>query len=116
MAGPIRGAPASCSAASRAFDIHTNRVYARSVNKRINIVLPASTVAVLDKVAPKGNRSALIDQAVRHYVRTRSLQNLRDRLKEEALTNAGRDLAMAAEWFPMEEEAWHLAQNQKKKE
>jgi metal-responsive CopG/Arc/MetJ family transcriptional regulator len=91
-------------------------VYAQDVNKRINIVLPASTVAVLDKVAPKGNRSALIDQAVRHYVRTRSRQNLRERLKEEALTNTQRDVAMTAEWFPMEEEAWQLARGQKKKE
>ena len=90
-------------------------MYAQEVNKRINIVLPASTVAVLDRVAPKGNRSALIDRAVRHYVRTRSRQNLRDRLKQEALANAKRDLAMTAEWFPMEEEAWQLAQNQKKK-
>ena len=90
-------------------------MYAQDVNRRINIVLPASTVNVLDKVAPKGNRSALIDRAVRHYVRTRSRQNLRDRLKQEALANAKRDLAMTAEWFPMEEEAWQLAQNQKKK-
>ena len=90
-------------------------MYAQDVNKRINIVLPASTVTVLDKVASKGNRSALIDRAVRHYVRTRSRQNLRDRLKDEALANAKRDLALTAEWFPMEEEAWQLAQNQKKK-
>jgi CopG family transcriptional regulator/antitoxin EndoAI len=85
------------------------------VNKRINIILPTSTVAVLDQVAAKGNRSALIDRAIRHYIRTRSLQNLRERLKQEALTNAERDLRMAAEWFPLEEEAWQLTQGQKKK-
>jgi CopG family transcriptional regulator / antitoxin EndoAI len=85
------------------------------VNKRINIILPTSTVAVLDQVAAKGSRSALIDRAIRHYIRTRSRQNLRERLKQEALTNAERDLRMAAEWFPLEEEAWQLTQGQKKK-
>jgi hypothetical protein len=39
-----------------------------------------------------------------------SHQHLRERLKQEALANAERDLRMAAEWFPLEEEAWRLAQ------
>ena len=85
------------------------------MNKRINVILPTTTVAVLDKVATKGNRSALIDRAIRHYVKTQSQQNLRERLKQEALANAERDLQMAAEWFPLEEEAWRSAQGSKKK-
>jgi len=85
------------------------------MNKRINIILPTATVAVLDKVAPKGNRSALIDRAIRHYVKTQSQQNLRERLKQEALANADRDLQMAAEWFPLEEEAWQVTQGRKPK-
>ena len=85
------------------------------MNKRINVILPTTTVAVLDKVATKGNRSALIDRAIRHYVKTQSQQNLRERLKQEALANAERDLHMAAEWFPLEEEAWQSAHSQKKK-
>ena len=83
------------------------------MNKRINVMLPASTVTALGRVATKGNRSALIDRAIRFYVKTQSQQNLRDRLKQEALTNAERDLEMAAEWFPLEEEAWQLAQGRK---
>ena len=85
------------------------------MNKRINVILPTTTVAVLDRVATKGNRSALIDRAIRHYVKAQSQQNLRQRLKQEALANAERDLQMAAEWFPLDEEAWHVAQGQKKK-
>ena len=84
------------------------------MNKRINVILPTTTVAVLDKVAAKGDRSALIDRAIRHYIKTRSQRNLRERLKQEALANAERDLKMAAEWFPLEQEAWQLAQRQKK--
>src|ERR1022692_2657580 len=74
-----------------------------------------TTVSVLDRVAAKGNRSALIDRAIRHYVETQGRQNLRERLKQEALANAERDLQMAAEWFPLEEEAWQVAQSRKRK-
>jgi hypothetical protein len=38
------------------------------------------------------------------------MANLRTRLKQEALENAERDLAIAAEWFPLEEEAAKLAE------
>jgi CopG family transcriptional regulator/antitoxin EndoAI len=85
------------------------------MNKRINVILPATTVAVLDRVTIKGSRSALIDRAIRHYVETQSRQNLRERLKDEALANAERDLQMAAEWFPLEEEAWQATQGEKRK-
>lgn len=85
------------------------------MNKRINVILPTTTVAVLDRVATKGNRSALIDRAIRNYVKTQSHQNLRERLKKEALVNAERDLQMAVEWFPLEEEAWQTARAKKSK-
>jgi CopG family transcriptional regulator / antitoxin EndoAI len=83
------------------------------MNKRINIILPETTVAVLAKVAPKGGRSRLIDRAIRQFVAAHSRQHLRARLKQEAVTNAERDLAMAAEWFPLEEEAWKKATGKK---
>ena len=87
----------------------------RPMNKRINVILPTSTVAVLDRVARKGNRSALIDHAIRHYVKTQSQQNLREQLKLEGLANAQRDLEIAAEWFPLEEEAWQAPQGRKQR-
>ena len=73
------------------------------MSKRINIILPDETVAVLDRVT--ANRSRFIDRAVRHLVETESKANLRALLKQEAIDNAARDLAMAAKWFPLEEEA-----------
>jgi CopG family transcriptional regulator/antitoxin EndoAI len=76
------------------------------MSKRINIILPDKTVAVLDRVTTKGSRSRFIDRAVRQLVETEGRANLRSLLKEEAIANADRDLAMAAEWFPLEEEAW----------
>src|SRR5579862_8672088 len=80
------------------------------MSKRINIILPDKTVAVLDRVTTRGTRSRFIDRAVRQLVQTEGRANLRARLKEEAIANAGRDLEIAAEWFPLEEEAWQTSQ------
>ena len=79
------------------------------MSKRINIMLPDETVRVLDRVAAKGSRSQFISRAVIHYVETRSKRSLRERLKQEALVNASRDLELAAAWFPLEEEAERVA-------
>jgi CopG family transcriptional regulator/antitoxin EndoAI len=77
------------------------------VSKRINIVLPDETVALLRRVAAKGARSRFIDYAVRHVVEKQGKRALREQLEAGYRANAGRDLAIAAEWFPLEEEAWH---------
>jgi hypothetical protein len=60
-----------------------------SSNKRINLILPTDELAV----------------------KSPDRQNLRRRLKEEALANAERDLQMAAQCYPLEDEAWEVAQN-----
>ena len=86
------------------YDVHAWISPGAYVSKRINIMLSDETLSVLDRVAPKGNRSRFISQAVLHYVATRGKQTLRQRLKREALENAARDIELAAEWFPLEEE------------
>ena len=86
------------------------------MSKRINIILPDKTVAVLDRVTTKGNRSRFIDRAVRQLVETQGRQSLRDRLKAGYRENADYDLAMAAEWFPLEEEAWETFERSRKSE
>jgi len=75
------------------------------MSKRLNIVLPDTTVSVLNRVTTKGARSQFISEAVLHFVETHGKQNLRERLKQEGLVNAERDLAIAAEWFTLEDEA-----------
>ena len=75
------------------------------MNTRIKIILPETTVAILDKVAAKGDRGRLINRAIRQYVETHGRRNLREQLKQEALVNSERDLAIVAEWFPLEEAA-----------
>jgi CopG family transcriptional regulator/antitoxin EndoAI len=73
---------------------------------RINVILPDETVRVLDRVAPRGNRSRVISDAVMHYVSSRGRSNLAEQLKAGALANAKRDMAIAEEWFLLEEGAW----------
>jgi CopG family transcriptional regulator/antitoxin EndoAI len=85
------------------------------MSKRINIILPDKTAEVLDKVASKGNRSSLISEAVLYYVRARGAQTLRDQLKAGYIADANESLKVAAEWFPLEEEAWQKSNNPKKK-
>ena len=89
----------------RIIDVY-NIVMKRSAHKRINITLPESTVALLESVADKGSRSTFIDAAIRKHVREIRKGNLREALKAGAIANAKRDLAMAEEWFPLEEELW----------
>jgi CopG family transcriptional regulator/antitoxin EndoAI len=85
------------------------------MSKRINIILPDKTAEVLDKVASKGNRSSLISEAVLYYVRIRGAQMLKDQLKAGYIADANESLKVAAEWFPLEEEAWQKSNNPKKK-
>jgi CopG family transcriptional regulator/antitoxin EndoAI len=76
------------------------------MHRRINITLPEATIRVVDRVARKGDRSRLIDRAVRDYVARQGRAQLRKQLKEGAVAQADLDLALAQEWFPLEEEAW----------
>jgi CopG family transcriptional regulator/antitoxin EndoAI len=77
------------------------------MRRRINITLPEETVRLIDRVSEKGDRSRLIDRAVRRYVTAARRAKLRKQLKEGALRRAERDLRISEESFFLEEEAWH---------
>ena len=79
------------------------------MSQRINIMLPEGTLAVLHRVAPRGSRSQFVSRAVLHYVETQGKRSLRERLKAGYLANADENLKIAAEWFPLEEEAWQTS-------
>jgi metal-responsive CopG/Arc/MetJ family transcriptional regulator len=83
--------------------------------KRINIVLPLDTIRVLDKVAPKGNRSRVISDAVMYYVSSKAKVNLAERLKQGSIANASRDLQIAEDWFSFDEEAWQPKRGKRNK-
>lgn len=78
--------------------------------QRINVTLPEETLGLIDRLIEKGERSRFIDRAVRHYVEAVGQANLKQQLKEGAVKRAERDLRLAEEWFPLEEEAWQKEQ------
>ena len=73
---------------------------------RINVTLPRHTLVLIDRVVEKGERSKVIDTAVLEYIKKTSKDNLRERLKEGAMRNAESDLALAGEWFAVDEAVW----------
>ena len=78
-----------------------------TVHKRINITLPEETIGLLDRVAPKRERSRLIDDAIRSYVADIGTANLHRKLKEGYTEHARRDLETAESWFSLDEDAWN---------
>jgi CopG family transcriptional regulator/antitoxin EndoAI len=74
--------------------------------QRINITLPNETLQLLDHIAPKGERSHFIDQAVKYYINSEAKKNLREKLKQGALRRADRDLGITQDWFNIDEESW----------
>lgn len=76
------------------------------MHQRINITLPEETLRLVDRVAKKRDRSHFIDQALKYYIDEVGRANLRKQLKEGAICRAKRNLQLAGEWFPLEEEAW----------
>lgn len=85
------------------------------MSKRINVMLPDETLAVLDRVTRRGSRSRFVSRAVLHYVRSHGKQNLRERLKAGYQAHAQENLQMALEWFPLEEAPWQKTKPQGKR-
>jgi CopG family transcriptional regulator/antitoxin EndoAI len=81
-----------------------------AVCRRLNITLPEDAVRLIDRVAGKAERSRLIADAIRHYVRRTDRATLRKRLREGAARRAQRDRQLARDWFFADEEGWHTAQ------
>ena len=77
-----------------------------ATHKRVNITLPDETIRLIEGVTDKGERSRFLDMAVRFYVHRKGKTNLRKLLREGATKQAPRDLALANEWFFVEEELW----------
>ena len=68
------------------------------MHKRANVMLP--------KEPMRGTRSRAIDETVKHVGHERDRTQIRRLLKEGAQERAARDLALAKEWFSVDEHAW----------
>ena len=76
------------------------------VHKRVNLTLPDDTLRLIRRIAPKGDRSRLVNEAVHFYVQGVGRARLRNQLREGVVRRAGRDLKLAEEWFALENEVW----------
>ncbi len=65
------------------------------MNRRLNITLPEKTVRMLDRAVPRGQRSKLIDEAVKRFVKEQGRANLRRQLALGAIARSERDRQMA---------------------
>lgn len=76
------------------------------MNRRINIVLPETTVRAIARLAKPGGRSHFIDRAVQHYVATQSTEALRKRLEQAVVRDRDMERQIADEWFAVDQEIW----------
>ena len=76
------------------------------MHRRINVTLPEETVELLEEACERGERSRLIDQALRLYLDEQRRAQLRLELAEGYRRNRKLNRELAEEWRPLEEEAW----------
>lgn len=76
------------------------------MHKRINITLPEETLRLLEKHVQKGDRSALIDEALRRFLDEKHRAKLRLELAEGYRRNRRINRELSEEWRPLEEKAW----------
>ena len=76
------------------------------MTKRINIVLPESTIQTIDRMVKSGQRSRFINQAVEHFVANRSIEALRVRLERAAVRDQDLDCEIDADWVAVDRESW----------
>ena len=76
------------------------------MSKRINIVLPETTVHTIDRLAKPGQRSRFINEAVQHFVAHRSTEAVRAQLERAAVRDRDLDREITREWFAVDNESW----------
>lgn len=76
------------------------------MHQRLNISLPDTTVRLLDRVVPKGDRSKFIDHAVRRAITRTTKSQLRRALAKGYGRRAEEDRRLAAEWDHLSAAVW----------
>jgi CopG family transcriptional regulator/antitoxin EndoAI len=84
------------------------------MTKRINVILPESTVRTIDRLSRPGERSRFIERAVQHYVTTANPAASQERLKQAAIRDRDIDLEIANDWFAVDQEQWQRLEEQEK--
>jgi CopG family transcriptional regulator/antitoxin EndoAI len=85
------------------------------MHQRLNISIPETTLRLLDRVVPKGDRSKFIERAVRSELARATKTRLRRGLIEGYRQRAEEDRALTAEWDQLSAEVWaHLDRDERR--
>lgn len=77
--------------------------------EKVTLTLPTDLMAAVRALAPARHQSQFIAEAIRTYIAEQERKMLRERLMVGYQANAEADAVLAAEWQPVEEEAWQAA-------
>jgi len=66
--------------------------------KSINIILPNSTIELINRAIKKGTRDSFINKVLLFYIKSKKLSNLKKQLREGAIRRSNRDLEITEEW------------------
>jgi metal-responsive CopG/Arc/MetJ family transcriptional regulator len=76
------------------------------MRKRLNIVLPETTIKGIDRMARRGQRSEFINQAVKHFISHHSAEALRTQLESAVVRDRDLNREISTDWVGVDEEAW----------
>jgi len=73
---------------------------------RLNIILPLDLAKSLNEVAGPRNRSRVISESIREYLRQRKKSELDKQLEEGYRASAKENIALAKEFKAVDQEGW----------
>lgn len=75
-------------------------------NVRLNVILPKDLVESLNDIAGPRNRSRVISESIREYLKLKKKAELDKQLEEGYRASAKENIAMAAEFEASDLEGW----------
>lgn len=78
----------------------------QTANVRLNIILPKDLVESLNEIAGPRNRSHMISESIREYLRQRKKVDLEKQLEEGYRSSAKGNIALAKEFEAVDLEGW----------
>lgn len=76
------------------------------MTKRINVVMPKTTVSAIDEMVKPGQRSEFITRAVEYYVAIQSAEAIQKRLELTCIRDRDLDQQIAEDWFEVDRQPW----------
>ena len=79
-----------------------------SAREKVTLSLPSNLMEMVRALAAPRQQSQFITEAIEYFIAERERKILREQLIAGYQANAAADAEIAAEWSPLEEEAWQI--------